>query len=489
VTVQERATPSTSIRAALGLAAVLAATFMGQVDGFIVTVAAPSIQRDLPASFGQIQLVGAGYVLACAAGLITGGRLGDRYGRRRVFLAGVAVFTLASLVCGLASDAEMLIATRFLQGAAAAALVPQELALVRAMFPDEKRHARAISLYGVVLGLGVICGLAGGGFLVHWDVAGIGWRSVFLINVPIGVLILAAGRAALAESRSGTPPGLDPAGAALTAVVLPALLLPLVFGHEPGVSGWIWWTPVAGLAGIVALIAQQRALSGRGGQPLFPGRVLTTRGIPAGLAALITFFGGNAGLFLVFTYYVQTGLGRDPLAAGLMFVPLGLGFAAGSAISGRIAGRLGRRLPIGGCVFLAVALLAHLAVVRATVEAQTVLLGVAIGVVGLAEGLVVSPLIASLFDAVTADDAGVVSGAAATATQVGLAIGFASVGSWYRFVLGGTPGTPQAPVALAEHVRAYSAAVAMLVVLALVTSLLCALRAARPAPDPAAHRT
>ncbi|WP_326613444.1 MFS transporter [Streptomyces scopuliridis] len=259
----------TGTRARLGLAAILAATFMGQVDGFIVTVAAPSVQRDLPASFGQIQLIGASYVLACAAGLATGGRLGDRYGRRRVFLADIAVFTVASLLCGVAPNAEVLIAMRFVQGAAAAALIPQELALIRSIFLDETRLTRAISLYGVVLGLGVICGLAGGGFLVHWNPGGLGWRAVFLINVPIGLLILLLGRT-ITESKSSRAPGLDLAGAGLTAVGLPALLLPLVLGGE----GWIWASPLVAVATILALVVQQRRVT----EPLYPRRVLTAPG-------------------------------------------------------------------------------------------------------------------------------------------------------------------------------------------------------------------
>lgn len=467
----------------VGLTAVLAATFMGQVDGFIVTVAAPSLQRDLPATFGQVQLVGATYVLAAAAGLITGGRLGDRCGRRRVFLAGVAAFTLASLVCGLAPNPEVLIAARFVQGAAAAALIPQELALIRSIFLDETQRARAISLYGVVLGLGVIFGLAGGGLLVHWDLAGLGWRSAFLINVPIGIAIVLLGRATITENRSAHAPGLDLVGAALTAVALPALLLPLILGQERGVPAWIWLSAAVGVGVAVVLARQQRAVTVRGEEPLFPPHVLTAPGMPAGLAAIMTFFGGNAGLFLVYTYYTQTGLDHDPLSAGLMFVPLGAGFVAGSALSGRLVTRVGPRLPVYGCVFLALALAAHLAVVRMAPETQTVLLGLAIGLVGLAEGLVVSPLIAGIFTQVAPDDAGAASGAASTVTQFGLALGFAAVGSWYRLVLGGTPGAPDAPIGLAEHVQAYSAAIGVLVALAVVTALLCLRRARTPAVE------
>ncbi|MEU9884245.1 MFS transporter [Sphaerisporangium sp. NPDC051011] len=454
-----------------GLAVILCATFMGQVDGFIVTLAAPSIQRDLPAGFDQIQLVGAAYVLACAAGLITGGRIGDRYGRRRTFLAGVAVFTAASLACGLAPNADLLIAARFLQGAAAAALVPQELALIRAMFARDGERTRAIGVYGVVIGLGVICGLAGGGFLVRMDVAGLGWRTAFLINVPIGAVILLLGRGTIPESRSSRAPTLDPAGVALTAVALPALLLPLVIG-----SGWVWLSVVVAAAALAALVPQQRAVAARGGEPLFPPRVLGARGMLAGLAAILTFFGGNAGLFLVFTYYVQTGLGMDPLAAGFMLVPLGAGFSFGSSVSGRLVARFGPLVPVAGCAFLALSLLAHIPVVWGAPGAQPVLLAVAIGVVGLAEGLVVSPLIAGIFDQVAPDDAGAASGVASTVTQFGLGTGYAAIGTWYGLVLGGTPGAADAPSDLGAHVQAYTAAILVLSTLALITSGLCALR-------------
>ncbi|WP_045315750.1 MFS transporter, partial [Lentzea aerocolonigenes] len=440
------------VRRWLGLAAVLAATFMGQVDGFIVTVAAPSVQRDLPATFGQIQLVGAGYVLACAAGLVTGGRLGDRWGRRRTFLVGVAVFTLASLLCGLAPNAEVLIAMRCVQGLAAAVLVPQELALIHALFPRQAHRARAIGWYSVVVGLGVIAGLGGGGLLVHWNPGELGWRTVFLINVPIGLLILLPGRTAIDETRPEKQVGLDLVGAGLTAIALPSLLVPLVLGVEPGASAWLWLTLLVALAAGVVLVRQQRALAASGGEPLFPGRVLTTPGMRLRLAAIATFFAGNAGLFLVFTYYVQTGLGREPLTASLMFVPLGVAFALGSAFSARLAGRFGDRLPVVGCCLLAVALLAHLVVVRTPPEYQTVLLALAIGAVGLAQGTVVAPVITGIFARVEPADAGAASGVASTVTQVALASGYAAIGVCYRQALGATPGVRQ--IALDTHVHA-----------------------------------
>lgn len=459
-----------------GLAVILAATFMGQVDGFVVTVAGPSIQRDLPAGFDQVQLIGASYVLACAAGLITGGRLGDRYGRRRVFLIGVALFTAASLACGLATGPGFLIAVRFVQGAAAAALVPQELALIRAIFLDEAERVRAIGVYGVVVGLGVICGLAGGGLLVHLDVAGLGWRAAFLVNVPIGVGILLSGHRAIQESRSSRAPALDPAGVALTAVALPALLVPFILGRGENGGGWLWLCLPAGAAALAVLARRQRALAARGGEPLFPPRVLTARGMPAGLAAVVTFFGGNAGLFLVFTFHVQTGLGDDALTAGLMLVPLGLGFSLGSSISGRAVARFGTRVPVVGCLLLALTLLGHGWAAWTPPAAQHVLLGLAIGLAGLAEGLVVAPLIAGILGQVSPDDAGAASGAAATATQFGLAAGYAAIGALYGLVLGAPPGSAAAPAALTAHARALTAASLALSALAVLTGVLYAAR-------------
>ncbi|KPM55460.1 hypothetical protein ACG83_08960 [Frankia sp. R43] len=469
--------PLATRREWLGFVVVLGATFMGQVDGFIVSLASPTIQRELPAGFDEIQLVGAGYVLACAAGLVVGGRLGDRFGRRRVFLAGMAVFTLASLACGLAPNAPALIAFRVVQGAAAAALIPQELAILHALFRDDTQRGRALGLYGTALGLGVIAGLAGGGLLVDLDLAGLGWRPAFLLNVPIGLAILAAGRAVIPESRATGATRFDLAGAALTVVAFPAILLPFVFGpHRGWLPSALPCAPVAAVA-VALLVRQQRALAARGGEPLFPPRVLTAPGMPTSLATLVTFFAGNAGLFLVFTYYVQTGLGTSPLVGGLMLVPLGVGFAIGSPLSGRLAaGRAGPRLPVLGCLGLAVVLLAQAAIAAGPTSAQRVLLALAMGAVGLAQGLVVAPLIGGILSRVAPDDAGAASGTASTLTQFGLAAGYAAVGSWYSLVLGGTPGAADAPADRDSHVQAFAAATVLLAVLALVTAALCVLR-------------
>ncbi len=458
-------------RAWIALATVLAATFMGQVDGFIVNVASPTIQRELPAGFDEIQLIGAVFVFACAAGLVIGGRLGDRFGRRRVFLAGVAVFTLASLMCGVASDPAQLIGFRLLQGAAAAVLIPQELAIIRTIFDDDNQRARALGAYGVVLGLGVIGGIAGGGVLVDLDLAGLGWRAAFLVNVPIGVVIVALGRFTIDESRSATTTGLDVVGAALTMVTIPALLVPLILGPRAGWSGLIWICALIGLVTAGLLVTHQRRLATRGGEPLYPPHVVTTPGFRPSLLVLGAFFAGNAGLYLVFTYHLQTGLGLAPITAGLLFAPVGIGFAAGSAASSRLAVRFGSWLPVIGTTIITVALIGAVGAATLPSLTQRVLLSALIAITGFGQGLVVAPLVGAILGRFTPDDAGAASGVASTVVQFGLAFGFTTVGLVYSTVLGGIPGDPT--LGFAAQRSAFIAAAVVLAVASAGTGLAC----------------
>ncbi|MEH1097959.1 MFS transporter [Micromonospora sp. CPCC 205561] len=444
-------------RERLGLGAVLAATFMTQVDGFVVNVASPSIQDDLDAGFDQIQFVGAAYVIAFGALMVTGARLGDRVGHRTVFLWGVTGFTVTSLLCGVAPNADLLIASRFLQGASAAFMAPQVLAIIRATVRDPDRLAKAISVYGVVIGLGVISGIAGGGLIVEADIAGLGWRPALLINVPIGIAILAAG-AILPRTVPKAPHRLDLAGAALTIVAAPALLVPLVFGPEG--SGW-WWLglPIAVVLCAV-LVRQQRRLHRAGGDPLFPPRVVTAPGMRLSLLTVLTLFATNSGLFLVFTYYLQTGLRFSPLTAALMFVPLGIGFSLGSAANRRVARLVSAPTPVWGCGLLALVLAASAAVVQAPEAAQAPMLVAVVALAGFGQGLVVSPLVAGILGRVGPADAGAASGTATTVTQFGLALGVAVAGVCYRTVLGATPGDPGVP--FADHATAFAATALLL---------------------------
>ncbi len=453
----------------LGLSAVLAATFMGQVDGFIVNVASPSIQLDLDAGFDQIQFVGAAYVIAFGALLITGARLGDRLGHRVVFGWGVVAFTLTSLLCGLAPNAELLIGARFLQGAAAAFMAPQVLSIVRATVTDTEQRAKVVSVYGVVIGLGVISGIAGGGILVDLDIAGLGWRPALLVNVPIGLVILAL-CPLLPKGEGNAGSRLDGAGAALTTIALPALLVPLIFG--PDGAWWLWLgLPLAAVV-FAALAVQQKTLVARGGAPLFPPRVFRARGMRLSLLTVMSLFAMNSGLFLVFTYYLQTGLLLEPMVAGLMFVPLGFGFSLGSAANRWVTRKVNAPVPVVGCSMVAVVVIAGAAITRAPEAAQPVLLAIMIGLAGLAQGMVVAPLVAGILSRVVPADAGAASGLSSTVTQLGLALGVAVVGAVYRLVLGATPGEPGVP--FADHATAFAAAAGLLAVLAIATSVLSA---------------
>jgi len=251
----------------LGLWVMLSGTFLVVLDFFIVNVALPSMQRELQASAGTLQLVVAGYGLATAAGLITGGRLGDLFGRRRMFMLGLLLFTLASAACGLAPNAELLVAARVLQGLAGALLQPQVLAMIGLAYTGEDR-ARAFAAYGLTLGLGATLGQLVGGLLIHADLAGLGWRSCFLINVPIGLLALTLAPRVIAPLANSGNSRLDLVGMLLVAAGSAAVVLPLVEGREQGWPLWSWLCLAAALPLLAAFAHQQRRLAVRGGAPL-----------------------------------------------------------------------------------------------------------------------------------------------------------------------------------------------------------------------------
>ncbi|MFC9222451.1 MFS transporter [Streptomyces hygroscopicus] len=458
-----------------GLAVVLLAMFMSQVDMFIVNVAAPEMQSGLHAGFGQMQFVIDGYVIAYAAGMVTGGRLGDRVGRKKVFQCGVAAFTVTSLLCALAPSANTLIAARVLQGLAAALMTPQVLSILRAVFVHDRDRSRAVGAYGAAIGSGVIAGLVGGGLLLDLDVAGLGWRMIFLINVPIGVAILAAAAPVVPESRSADNPRLDFGGVVLTAVMLPLVLVPLTVGPE---QGWPWWTYACfalGLVAVVAFMRWERRVEARGSDPLLPARLLRAKGFPLSMATVLAFFAGNAGLFLVLTYHLQSGIRLAPMSASLVFVPLGVGFIIASAACRRLAARFGIRVSIVGGIVMAMSLCAVPTVTGAETGSQALFLAGIMGVSGFGQGLVVAPLIDTVLSRVHPDDAGAGSGVLNTVTQAGMALGVAAIGALYRAVLGANPQAPEHPVSASDYAGSFDATSLVLAALALLAALLCAL--------------
>jgi MFS family permease len=326
----EISTPTTAVPAGLSgirashwapLPVVLAGTFMVVLDFFIVNVALPSMQGDLHTTSGAIEWVVAGYALTSAIFLIAAGRLGDRIGHRRAFSVGLALFTLASAACGAASTAPVLVLARLAQGGAAALLMPNVLSIIGVLYAGADR-IRALSAYGTVMGLAAVGGQLIGGVLVQANVAGLGWRSCFLINVPIGVAALALAPRLIPESRSERTAGVDMLGTVLVSAGLTAILLPLVEGRQHGWPAWTWLSLAAGPIILAGFGAHQRRLARQGGSPLIDAALFRERSFSAGLVTQVAFWAGQASFFLVLALYLQQGRGLSALNAGLVFTIL-----------------------------------------------------------------------------------------------------------------------------------------------------------------------
>jgi MFS family permease len=409
------------------LALILTGQFMAVLDGTIVTVALPTIRRDLGATGADLQLIVAGYITAYAVLLITGARLGLRFGFRTTFLSGLALFTVASLACGLAPTSGALIATRIAQGVGGALMVPQVFSLIQREFAGRARGV-AVSAWGATLALGGVVGQVAGGILVTADLFGTGWRPVFLVNVPIGIALFVAGRRFLpADHPSGARP-LDLAGLVTVATAVLLLVVPLVLGAE---QGWPAWTILSlfGSALAFALFAWvERRVDRRGGSPLIAERVLRAPGFGFAMVAVVLALAALGGFLFTFTQHLQLGLGESALAAGLTFVPQAVAFAAASLLWQRLPARWhGRIIPIG--CGAAAAGYALIAISVAGGQNGGLPLAGALVVLGLSQGLISSPMLTVALSGVAREDAADGSGVITTAVQLGLVLGVATFGS------------------------------------------------------------
>jgi EmrB/QacA subfamily drug resistance transporter len=410
------------------LAIVVAAQFMFGVDAFVVNVAIPTIAAELHASTAEIESVIAIYLIAYATLIVTGGRLGDIYGTKGVFLAGVFGFTLTSLWCGLAQSGPDLIAARLAQGATAALMVPQVLATLHLLFADHAR-SRAFGIYGIVLGLAGAAGFALGGILVTLDLDGLGWRTVFFVNVPFGIAIIVAALKIMPSvpRRDGTR--LDVPGAIVLFTGLLGLIGPLLFGRDLHWSPPVWLAMAAGIAIVAAFVRLERVVERGGGMPLIDLALLSDRAFMRGLAAAFIFFFANLSFYLIMTMFMQKALQIPPIKAGLVFVPLALTFVVASRLSGVRAKHRGTLVLIEGCA-IQIAGLAVLVLTVAFVPAPSALmLALILTIFGYGQGLVMAPLSGVVLSSVKPASAGSGSGMYGTTAQIANAAGVAAIGA------------------------------------------------------------
>lgn len=423
-----------------GLAVLLLAGFVTIFDLFVVNVAIPSMQAGLGASFAQIGFVVAGFELAFGVLLITGGRLGDLFGRRRLFVVGMAGFTVASALCGLAPGAGFLIGARVLQGLAAALLFPQVYASIRVNF-DGDDGRRAFGLLGMTLGLAAIAGQILGGWLVHADLFGLGWRSIFLINVPIGLFAIAAARC-IPESRAPQRPALDWPGVALVSAGLALLLVPLIEGPARGWPAWSLWSPGVAVVLLALFHRQQERRRATGGLPLVDMRLLAQRRFALGAVLVLLVYSTSSSFFLCFALLAQTGFGLDPFAAGSIFAPCSVGFVLASLAAPRLAARWGTRAPVVGALLYAVSIAVLIAQVWvAGADLVPVRLIPILVVVGAGQGFVMTPLLNLVLGFVDEARAGMASGVISTVQQIGAALGVAVVGILFGTALAAGDGS------------------------------------------------
>jgi EmrB/QacA subfamily drug resistance transporter len=407
----------------------LTAEIMDLLDGTIVNVAGPALEESLGATSIGLQWVIGGYALALGGGLILGGRLGDRFGRRRMFLVGLASFTLASLACAIAPTIGVLIALRLVQGFAGALLLPQGLGLMRENLSG-RELGTAFGVFGPVFGLGGIVGPILGGALIQANIADLGWRTVFLINVPIGVAAFVISWRIIPR-RAGDPAiTVDLVGAAIVAASSVLLVLPLNYGQSLGWPLWTWLCIAASIAGFGLFVLQQRRVSRRGGVPLVTPSLFRKTAYTVGLGGIAIFFAGLVGTQLILTFYLQIGERFSAGEAGLGNLPLAIGSAIGGAVSGAIlVEKLGRMvLQFGPIVQLAGAVLLWIELgAGGTFSIWQIVPGLVLS--GIGSGAVVAALFSIILGAVDDHEVGTASGVLTAAQSIGAAVGVAVFGS------------------------------------------------------------
>jgi EmrB/QacA subfamily drug resistance transporter len=415
----------------LALPVLLTGAFLPPLDFFIVNVALPSIQSSLKASSAELQFVISAYAATYAVFLITGGRLGDLYGRRRMFLLGISGFTLASLLCGLAESPRMLLASRVLQGSAAAALAPQVLASIRVMFPTSEQP-RALGLYVATFGIAATLGQLLGGALIsgHWW--GLGWQLIFLVNLPVGVAALMGGVWLLRESRAPHALKLDLGGVALLSLALGLLVYPLVEGREQGWPAWTYAMLGASMLMLAVFVRYETHVIKQGGSPLIDIRLFREGDFALGIVVTLGFYLTSA-FVLTYAVYMQSGLRHTAWQTGLATLPFTIGYFCGSMLASRMIDALGNRaLPLS-CACQAMGFGIVVATVSHVLPQEALLPGLVFA--GLGFGVAMPALIRVVISSVEVLHAGLASGMVITALQISAALGVAIIGGVFYSAL------------------------------------------------------
>ena len=420
----------------LVLPVVLAGTFMAILDVAIVNVAIPSIREDLHASFGGVELVISAYTLTYACLLVTGGRLGDMFGRRRMFIVGLLLFSGASGLCGASPSLGVLVGARALQGVGGALMYPQVLAIIQLTFEGQER-ARALGVFGSVIGMAAIAGQLIGGALLAVNVFGLTWRPVFLVNVPLGVLAAAAAVIVLPKDDTETHTRLDGGGVVLITITLLLLSVPLLEGRDNGWPVWMLICLVCAAPALGLFLVYERRLAAQGGSPLVRIELFRNRGFAGGVPIALLFMASYASFLLLLAVYLQAGLGFSPLHSGAVYTPAAVGFFITSLAAPRLVPLLGRNVLSLGYLIAALGLLATAATVAAAGKglvgwelAPTLLLA------GLGQGLGMSPLVGTIIAGLEPEDAGAGAGVVTTVLQAGNVLGVALGGLLFFTLLG-----------------------------------------------------
>jgi EmrB/QacA subfamily drug resistance transporter len=427
------------LRGWFALPILLTGAFLPPLDFTIVNLALPAIRQDLGATSSDVQFVVSAYAATYAVFLITGGRLGDLYGRKRMFLTGIAGFTFASVLCGAAWSPAALIAGRILQGLMATVMAPQVLASIRVLFPGAAQ-GRALAFYGATFGLANICGQVLGGVLVSSHPFGLVWQAIFFVNVPIGLATLLGGWVLLRDSRAKDAQGLDIGGIVLLSLTLGLLVYPLIEGRE---IGWPWWVVVMLVASptvLALLVLFEKRLQKRGGSPLIELSLFHDRRFATGVVMAFTFYMQNA-FFLTFSVFLQSGLGMTPMEAGIATLPYVSGSFVASLVSSYLMQRLG---PYALTLGFALQAFGFFLVILAVGSVLPGSLDIGLTAAGMGFGVIMPSVIKAVVGGVAPRYAGLASGVTISALQIGSAFGIAVIGGVFYSALGNGQGYPHA---------------------------------------------